>query len=107
MIVKPLDLAMIQQSNQVSQIKQQQVARPMVEQANIAVQVEKKVEARSEQVKSKENAENKNSEKQFDAKEKSNNEYDRNGLLKNNKKKDKDGKVTLKNENSVDFDVKI
>ncbi len=107
MIVKPIDLAMIQQMNEVSQIKQQQLSKPVVQQQNIAVQVEKNAEVKSEQVKRKDDPENNNSEKKFDAKEKSNNEYTRNGSYKKKRKTESEGKVVVKNKDFVDFDVKI
>ena len=105
MIVKPIDLAMVQQMNEVSNIKNNENQKPMVDQQNIMTQVQKEVANKAEQVVKKDNADK--NESKFDAKDKSNNEYAKDGKLVNRKKKRDDGKVFLKDQNVADFDIKI
>lgn len=104
MIVKPIDLAMVQRMNDVSVIKQQENAKPMVDQQIISTQVEKEVNAKTEQVTKKENADN--SDRKFDAKDKSDNEYYGKQSRRNSNQNESDGKVFIKNTNNS-FDVKI
>lgn len=101
MSVRPVDIMMVQQINEVSQIKQNETSRPVTQQFNISQQVQKEVENKSEQVTQKSDLDNR--ERKFDAKEKSDNEYQKS---KDNKK-NKDGKVTIKNKNDSNFDMKV
>lgn len=101
MSVRPVDIMMVQQMNEVSQIKHNETAKPAMQQFNISQQVQKDVENRAEQVTQKSDIDNR--EKKFDAKEKSDNEYQK----KQNNKKNKDGKVTLKNKSDSNFDMKV
>ena len=105
MIVKPIDLAMVQQLNEVSHIKQNQDQRPAVEQQMISTQVEKTIEEKSEMVVRKEDIEKE--QRKYDAKDKNDNEYDEAGHKQEKKKKISDGKVFLKGHNFSDFDIKI
>ena len=75
MSVRPIDIMMVPQMNEVSHIKQSENMRPATEQMNIVSNVDKKVENKSEQVTKKDDVENKGHK--FDAKEKSSNEYER------------------------------
>lgn len=103
MVIKPIEFAMIQQQNNVSKSQHNVETRPMTEQQGITQQVEKNVEQHSQQVNKKDNAD---SEKgHYDAKDKSNNEYS-NEKGHSHKHKD-DGRVIIKGQGSVDFDVKI
>lgn len=105
MIVKPVEFGMIQQTNTVSQIRHDEEAKPMVEQQTIVVQSQKEANIKSEKVNHKDDADNR--QHKFDAKEKSNNEYE---AEHNNKhKKNSDGKVIIKGQEyqDIDFDVKI
>lgn len=104
MIVKPAEFGMIQQQNSLSQIQQNAESRPAVEQQTIAVHVQKESENKSEQVHQKENADNPN--KKFDAKEKSDNEYHSEKKGKD-KRSRSDGRVFIKGQGSMDFDIKI
>ncbi|MGN0318935.1 MAG: hypothetical protein ACI4E1_13475 [Lachnospira sp.] len=104
MIVKPLEFGMIQQQNSVAQIKHNENTRPVVEQQNMVQIKQQNDEARAEQVVKKDNADNFN--RGFDAKEKSSNEYYSDGKG-NSKKKTSDGKVFIKGQGNIDFDVKI
>ena len=51
MSVRPIDIMMVPQMNEVSHIKQSENMRPATEQMNIVSNVDKKVENKSEQVK--------------------------------------------------------
>ena len=75
----------------------------MTEQQGITQQVEKNVEQHSQQVNKKDNADNEKGH--YDAKDKSNNEYS-NEKGHSHKQKD-DGRVIIKGQGSVDFDVKV
>ena len=87
MIIRPTEFGMIQQQNTVSQIRHGEDAKPMIEQQTI-------VDADNRQ-------------KKFDAKDKSDNEYQPGH--KNDKNKKPDGKVIIKGQEyqNVDFDVRI
>lgn len=105
MIVKPLDFAVVQQMNEVSQVKQHQDQKPFVEQQTITTQVQKENDTKAEQVTHKDDAENKN--KKYDAKDKSNNEYHKEkGSKKKNGQPD-EGRISIKGQHSLDFDVRI
>ena len=103
--MKPIDRAMIQQINDVANIKQSQDSRPAIEQQNISVVVQKNVETKSEAVTSKDDVENQ--QQKFDAKEKSDNEYENDKKHKNKKDTKRDGIVFLKGHKASDFDIKI
>ena len=105
MIIRPAEFGMIQQQNTVSQIRHGEDARPMVEQQTMVVQSQKDSVIKSEQVNHKDDADNR--QKKFDAKDKSDNEYQ--SEHKNNKRDGKDGKVFIKGREypDIDFDVKI
>ena len=73
MLVKPAEFGMIQQQNTVSQIRHEQDAKPMAEQQTMVVQSQKEAEIKAEQVVHKDDTDNR--QKKFDAKDKSDNEY--------------------------------
>ncbi|MDD3240576.1 MAG: hypothetical protein PHW47_10960 [Lachnospira sp.] len=104
MMVRPSEFGMIQQINEASQVKQNELSRPVVEQQNLVNQMQKDEQTRSEQVQRKDNADNSN--RKFDAKDKSDNEYYREGQ-KEQKRKGSDGRVFLKGQGKADFDIKI
>lgn len=103
MMVKPIDFAMIQQQNIVAKEQHNMDSHPVTEQQAINQQIQKNVENRSSQVNKKDNADNNGGH--YDAKDKSSNQYE------NNKEKERranlDGKVVIKGQGSLDFDVKI
>ena len=101
MSVRPIDIMMVPQMNEVSHIKQSENMRPATEQMNIVSNVENK----SEQVTKKDDVENKGHK--FDAKEKSNNEYERSGSGPYSKRSFKEGNVTVKQDEDVFFDIKV
>ena len=73
MLVKPAEFGMIQQQNTVSQIRHEEDAKPMAEQQTMVVQSQKEAEIKAEQVVHKDDTDNR--QKKFDAKDKSDNEY--------------------------------
>ena len=108
MSIRPVDFnGMIQRTQDVSTLKQNEDNRPVVEQQTIFSQEMKKVEQNLHQVvhaREKENA-----GYRYDAKEKGSNEYEGNGGKKGQKKKKEDqseGKVIFKGQKSS-FDIKI
>jgi hypothetical protein len=105
MIVKPIDLAVMQQMNEVSHIKHNENQRPVVEQQTISTQVQKETDSKAEQVTSKENADN--AQKKYDAKDKSENEYHGSGHSDRKGRQTDDGRVTIKGQNTMDFDIRI
>ena len=100
MSVRPIDIMMVPQMNEVSHIKQSENMRPATEQMNIVSNVDK-----SEQVTKKDDVENKGHK--FDAKEKSSNEYERSGSGAYSKRSFKEGNVTVKQDEDVFFDIKV
>ncbi len=105
MIVRPVVIqGTVQNSQNMTSVKHGEDAKPMVEQANIAVTTKKEIQQKSENVIRKDDV-NKGNEK-FDAKEKGKNEY---YSVKVKKKKNTsnsdEGKVAVKSTGS--FDVKI
>lgn len=100
--IRPVDILAIQQMNEVAQIKNSETAKPMAQQFNISAHVEKEAENKSEQVTQKSDIDNDG--KKYDAKDKSENEYQQQGQQQ---KKEKDGRVSVKGKKDLNFDVKI
>ena len=105
MSVRPVDMLMMQQINEVSHIRQEETARTAQQQTNIVNNNQKDTEVKSEQVNQKDNVDNQN--KKFDAREKSDNEYQGNGGSNNRNEKREDGTVKIKSLNHGGFDIKI
>lgn len=105
MVIRPVEFAMIQQQNTVSSMQHNAETRPMTEQQVISQQVQKNVNNHAEQVERKDNADNNGGN--FDAKEKSSNEYNPNHKDNPNQKNKSDGRVFIKGQGAVDFDMKI
>lgn len=103
MVIKPIEFAMIQQQNDVAKSQYNNENRPMTEQQTITQQFQKEINVHSQQVNKKDNADNETGK--YDAKDKSNNEYS--GESNSHKKKKSDGRVFVKGQGSIDFDVKI
>lgn len=102
MIVRPgVVHGVIQRNVDVSQVKQNEDMKGFVDQSNIQVAEKKANEIKHETVVKQDNADKK--QNKFDAKEKGNNEYYGNGSQK--RKRQEEGKVTLKGKSG--FDVKI
>lgn len=103
MVIKPVEFAMIQQQNDVAKSQYNAENRPMTEQQTITQQVQKDINVHSQQVNKKDNADNETGK--YDAKDKSSNEYS--SEKDSRKKKKSDGRVFVKGQGSIDFDVKI
>ena len=91
MIVRPMEFGMIQQQNTVSQVRHNEDVRPMVEQQTTAVQLQKDIHTRAEQVNHKEDRDN---------------EY-QSGHKERKNQTSEDGKVFIKDLEDIDFDVKV
>lgn len=111
MTIRPVVLnGMIQRTQDIGNIKQQEDNKPVVQQQNISIQHEKREDALAHQVQNTEEKENQGY--RYDAKEKGNNQYEGNGSKKRKRRKESeeelnmDGKVILKSYGSS-FDIKI
>lgn len=111
MTIRPVVLnGMIQRTQDIGNIKQQEDNKPVVQQQHISVQQEKKEDKLIHQVNYAEEKENE--DYRYDAKEKGNNQYEGDDGKKRKKKNEpeknqnKDGKVILKGHGSS-FDIKI
>ncbi len=103
MIVRPVEMqGMVQRSQDMSQIKQNEDIKGFVDQSNILGAEQKKSEIKHETVVKHENADKK--QDKYDAKEKGSNEYNQNNGH-HNKQNNDEGKVILKS--IANFDVKI
>lgn len=107
MAIRPVEIqGVVQRSQDMSQIKQNQDVKPQTDQNNIQIQIHHEVQQNSQQVTKFENSDKK--ENRYDAKEKGNGSYYEN-QKKKQKKKDEDteeGSVKVKSAIS-NFDVKI
>lgn len=110
MSVGPVVLnGMIQRTQDIGNLKQQEDNKPIVQQQNIGIQQERQEDRLTHQVQHTEEKENEGY--RYDAKDKGNNEYEGNGKKKRNgqdrnKEQNEDGKVILKGQGSS-FDIKI
>lgn len=105
MSIRPIDLnGMIQRTQDVGTIKQQDDARPVVNQQNIQVTVAKEEQKIAKEVNKKDDAQDGHG--QFDAKEKGNSEYSQNSGKRKRPEIEPDGKVVVKGM-SGGFDIKI
>lgn len=104
MSIRPIDFnGMMQRSQDVSTLKQNQDNQPIVQQQHLNQVEEKKVYKQTHQV----NEANENDEElaHFDAREEGKNKYF--ASKKKGKKKEEGDKVTLKKPQSSGFDIKI
>lgn len=111
MSISPVVLSgMTQRTQDISNLKQQEDNKPIVQQHNLSVQQEKQADKLTHQVRNPEEKENEGY--RYDAKEKGNNQYEGDGNSQKKKKKEpekeysKDGKVIFKGQSSS-FDIKI
>lgn len=110
MSIRPVVLnGMIQRTQDVGNLKQQEDNKPVVQQHNIEVQQKKQEDQLTHQVQHSEEKENEGY--RYDAKEKGNNQYEGSQQRKKkpketDKEQNKDGKVLLKGHGSS-FDIKI
>ena len=104
MSVRPVDFATLQRMNEVSQIKQNEISKPMIDQVNIKNQFTKEINSKSEQVGKKDDLDN--GQKKFDAKEKGSNNYFGSNASKHDGEEDtSEGRVFVKGQKG--FDIKI
>lgn len=110
MSIRPVVLnGMIQRTQDVGNLKQQEDNKPIVQQHNIEIQQEKQEDRLTHRVQYA--GEKENEGYRYDAKEKGNNAYEENQKKKRSKQngdeeQSKDGKVILKGQGSS-FDMKI
>lgn len=111
MTIRPVVLnGMVQRTQDIGNLKQQEDNKPIVQQQQMSVQQEKKEDRLLHQVTHTEEKENE--AYRYDAKEKGNNQYEANDGKKRRQKKESeteqsgDGKVILKGHGSS-FDIKI
>ena len=104
MIVRPMEFGIFLQQNTLSHFRHNEDFRPMLEHQTTAVQLQKDIPTRAEQVNHKEAPNNR--QKKFDAKDKSDNEY-QSGHKERKNQTSEDGKVFIKDLEDIDFDVKV
>lgn len=105
MAVGPVTLnGVIQRTQDISAFKQQEDAKPMVEQQNIQAQMKMHEERQSKQVNHADNADE--HQKKYDAKEKGNNEYKGQQKKKKKSEEKEKSKAVFQREGGR-FDMKI
>lgn len=107
MSVKPLVMnGMIQSTQDISAMKQNEDNKPIVQQQNIQIHQRQQEEHLQQQVQKSQESERE--EYRYDAREKGNNNYEGNSRKKKQHKKEteEDGKVIFKGQGSS-FDVKV
>lgn len=107
MAIRPVEVqGVVQRSQDIGQIKQNQDQKPQTDQTNIHVHMQHQTQQKSKQVTKFDNADKK--EEKYDAKEKGKGEFFNNGKKGKQKQMDEeeDGVVKVKSTHSS-FDVKI
>ncbi len=105
MAVGPVTLnGVIQRTQDIGVLKQQEDSKPMTEQQNIQAHIKTQEQRQLKQVNHASDAEE--HEKRYDAKEKGNNEYEGRQKKKKKSEEEDSGKVILKQE-SGHFDMKV
>lgn len=107
MSIRPIDFnGMIQRTEDVSSLKHQEDAKPLVDQQNIQTQVEQKESAALHQVKEKDDSQG--AQNHADAREEGHGQYYAPGVRKKSKQEEKQqpGRVIKKSAGGV-FDIKI
>ena len=105
MMIRPSEFGMVQQMNSVANINQNENNRPQAEQMQIMQNTQKETDDKAEQVQQKDTADN--TERGFDAKDKSDNEYYTGEDGKNRKKSNSDGRFFIKGQGSSGLDIKV
>lgn len=106
MIVRPVVIqGTVQNSQNMTSVKHGENAKPMVEQANIAVSTQKEVKLKSENVIKKDDVDKGN--EKFDAKEKGKNEYYSVKMKKKKQDMSSNTKGSVMAKDMSSFDVKI
>lgn len=102
--VRPIDLnGMLQRTQEVSAIKQNEDKKPVQDQYNIQHVIHKNIGRTSRQVVEKDNAQN--DKYKYDAKEKGNGHYSGNSNNKQEKQKKEQQRVIVKNSRHVDIKI--
>lgn len=105
MSIRPIDFnGMVQRTQDVSTLKQNEDNRPVFEQQVMATKMQKDTQQQLKQVTHSEDAEN--YKKKYDAREKGSNEYQNNYGKKKKKEEKKDGRVIPKS-TLGGFDIKV
>ena len=105
MTIRPVDLnGMIQRTQDIGNIKQQQDVKPLVDQQNIQIEVKKEEFRQSEQVQKKDDTGKE--ESRYDAKEEGKGQYQQHKGKKRKHQSEEEGKVVIKGR-PQGFDVKI
>ncbi len=104
MAIGPIEMTgMVTRSQDISLFKQNEDNKPMIDQSNSLVNVQKKAQDQNQQVNQADNAEY--HEYRYDAKEKGNGSYQDNRNKNKKNKKEEDGKVVVKQ--TTGFDMRI
>ncbi len=104
MAIGPIEMTgMVTRSQDISLFKQNEDNKPMIDQSNSLVSVQKKAQDQNQQVNQADNAEY--HEYRYDAKEKGNGSYQDNRNKNKKNKKEEDGKVVVKQ--TTGFDMRI
>lgn len=102
--MRPVEFcSVIQRTQDISTMKQNEEQKPFVEQQNISSNIQKEAVSRHEQVSHKDN--DQMGDEKYDAKEKGKGEYYKNSNGKKKNDKQEDGRVELKSHTS--FDIRI
>lgn len=104
MAINPINYAMIQRTNDVGTLKHNEDNRPMVNQQNIQVQVDKREDTLRHQVTNKEESER--AKNDADAREEGKNKYRKRGQKKKEKAPAGEDRVVRK-QSSGGFDISI
>ncbi len=110
MAIRPVEVqGVVQRSQDIGQLKQNQDQKPLIDQSNIQVQMHRETEKGARQVRKYDNSEKK--ENRYDAKEKGNGTYfkrqGRNQTKQEEEEEEDEGSVMLKSVHTGSFDVKI
>ena len=101
--MRPLDITtFVSRTHDISQLKQSEDSKPMVQQHTLTQNIEKQIDNRMVQVVHKDDSE---FEEPFDKDGKGGNQYQQN-RNQNKKKKEEDGKVIVKHK-KANFDIKV
>ncbi len=105
MAIRPVEFSgIVQRSQDMSALKQNEDNKPMVQQQNVQTQFAKETIHHMHQVNHANDSDN--PEKKFDAREKGSNEYENHRTKKKKKKEENSGKVNAK-ASARGFDMKI
>ncbi len=108
MAINPINYAMVQRTNDVGIVKHNEDSRPIINQQNIQVQVEKRQEAQRRQVKDK--ADSERAKNDDDARDEGKNRYVAGKGQRKNSKKDQasvDADRVVRKQGSGGFDISI